>query len=67
MSVLLLPQVVVAEYPMFHHDPQRTGNVSGDAPTTANLMALFKNLVIAEHYTSISHHFHHVVGGKTIS
>ena len=36
--VLLLPQVVVAEYPMFHHDPQRTGNVSGDAPTTANLM-----------------------------
>jgi len=36
--VLLLPQVVVAEYPMFHHDPQRTGNVSGDAPTTANLI-----------------------------
>jgi hypothetical protein len=29
--------------------------------------ALFKNLLIAEHYTSVSHHFHHVAGGKTIS
>ena len=38
ISVLLLPQVVVAEYPMFHHDPQRTGNVSGDAPRTDNLL-----------------------------
>jgi hypothetical protein len=30
-------------------------------------LALFKNLLIAEHYTSVSHHFHHVAGGKTIS
>ena len=36
--VLLLPQVVVAEYPMFHLNPERTGNVSGDAPITANLL-----------------------------
>jgi len=36
ISVLLLP--VAAEYPMFHNDPQRTGNVSGDAPSTANLI-----------------------------
>ena len=35
--VLLLPQVVAAEYPMFHHDPQRTGNVSGYAPVTGTL------------------------------
>ncbi|NOQ33394.1 MAG: PQQ-binding-like beta-propeller repeat protein, partial [Methanosarcinales archaeon] len=38
ISVLLLPQVVVAEYPMFHLNPERTGNVSGDAPITANLI-----------------------------
>ena len=36
ISVLLLP--AAAEYPMFHNDPQRTGNVSGDAPITANLL-----------------------------
>ena len=36
ISVLLLP--AAAEYPMFHHDPARTGNVSGDAPITANLI-----------------------------
>ncbi len=36
ISVLLLP--VAAEYPMFHNDPQRTGNVSGDAPVTGNLL-----------------------------
>ncbi len=38
ISVLLLPQVVAAEYPMFHNDPQRTGNVSGYAPATGTLM-----------------------------
>ena len=38
ISVLLLPQVVVAEYPMFHLDPERTGNVSGYAPVTGNLL-----------------------------
>jgi len=36
ISVLLLP--AAAEYPMFHHDSQRTGNVSGYAPITANLI-----------------------------
>jgi cobaltochelatase CobN len=36
ISVLLLP--AAAEYPMFHNDPQRTGNVSGYAPVTANLI-----------------------------
>ena len=36
ISVLLLP--AAAEYPMFHHDPQRTGNASGDAPVTGNLL-----------------------------
>jgi len=36
ISVLLLP--AAAEYPMFHNDPARTGNVSGDAPITANLI-----------------------------
>ena len=34
--VLLLP--AAAEYPMFHNDPQRTGNVSGYAPVTGNLL-----------------------------
>ena len=38
ISVLLLPQVVAAEYPMFHGDPARTGNVSGDAPLTGTLL-----------------------------
>jgi cobaltochelatase CobN len=38
ISVLLLPQVVVAEYPMFHLDPERTGNVSGYAPVTGDLL-----------------------------
>jgi len=38
ISVLLLPQVVAAEYPMFHNDPARTGNVSGYAPVTGNLL-----------------------------
>ncbi len=36
ISVLLLP--AAAEYPMFHNDPQRTGNVSGYAPVTGNLL-----------------------------
>jgi cobaltochelatase CobN len=36
ISVLLLP--AAAEYPMFHNDPQRTGNVNGDAPVTGNLL-----------------------------
>ena len=36
ISVLLLP--VAAEYPMFHSDPERTGNVSGDAPVTGDLL-----------------------------
>jgi cobaltochelatase CobN len=36
ISVLLLP--AAAEYPMFHNDPQRTGNVSGDAPLTGTLL-----------------------------
>ncbi len=36
ISVLLLP--AAAEYPMFHNDPERTGNVSGNAPITANLL-----------------------------
>ncbi len=31
------------------------------------IMALFENPVIAEHCTAVSHHFHHVAGGKTIS
>ena len=38
ISVLLLSQVVAAEYPMFHLNPERTGNVSGDAPVTGNLL-----------------------------
>ena len=38
ISILLLPQVVVAEYPMFHLDPERTGNVSGYAPVTGDLL-----------------------------
>ena len=38
ISILLLPQVVVAECPMFHNDPQRTGNVSGYAPVTGDLL-----------------------------
>ncbi len=36
ISVLLLP--AAAEYPMFHNDPERTGNVSGDAPVTGDLL-----------------------------
>jgi len=36
ISVLLLP--AAAEYPMFHNDPQRTGNVSGYAPVTGDLL-----------------------------
>lgn len=36
ISVLLLP--AAAEYPMFHNDPQRTGNVSGYAPVTGTLL-----------------------------
>jgi len=35
ISILLLP--AAAEYPMFHNDPQRTGNVSGYAPVTESL------------------------------
>ena len=36
ISVLLLP--AAAEYPMFHLSPERTGNVSGDAPVTGDLL-----------------------------
>ena len=36
ISVLLLP--AAAEYPMFHLNPERTGNVSGYAPVTGNLL-----------------------------
>jgi cobaltochelatase CobN len=36
ISVLLLP--AAAEYPMFHLNPERTGNVSGDAPVTGDLL-----------------------------
>ncbi|NIA10272.1 MAG: PQQ-binding-like beta-propeller repeat protein, partial [Nitrospiraceae bacterium] len=34
--LLLLP--AAAEYPMFHLNPERTGNVSGDAPVTGDLL-----------------------------
>jgi cobaltochelatase CobN len=36
ISVLLLP--AAAEYPMFHLNPERTGNVSGCAPVTGDLL-----------------------------
>jgi cobaltochelatase CobN len=36
ISVLLLP--AAAEYPMFHLNPERTGNVGGDAPVTGDLL-----------------------------
>ncbi|MEA1905443.1 MAG: PQQ-binding-like beta-propeller repeat protein [Euryarchaeota archaeon] len=36
ISVLLLP--AAAEYLMFHNDPERTGNVGGDAPVTGDLL-----------------------------
>ncbi|PXF57283.1 MAG: hypothetical protein C4B59_15505 [Candidatus Methanogaster sp.] len=50
----------------------RAPDIKGITASIARLIswkqkALFKNLVIAEHYTSVSHHFHHVAGGKTIS
>jgi len=38
MVLALTATIAVADYPQFHCDPQRTGNVSGPAPVTGDLL-----------------------------
>ena len=38
LVLALTTTIAVANYPQFHCDPQRTGNVSGPAPVTGNLL-----------------------------
>ena len=38
LAALLLSSIAIAEYPMFQHSPERTGDASGYAPVTGNLL-----------------------------